>query len=294
MNSKIRPTVVLFLAILGMGWTSSRTLLGVEEKAVPRRIVSMAPNITETVFALGCGDRLVAVTDFCVHPPEALALPKVGGFYNPNLERMAVLNPDLVLLQGQHEKVDRFCEGRHIPVLHVAMDSLVSIYSGIERLGGALGVPDRAIALNRAIGNDLEAVRQAVNRRPTRKVFVSLGRAMGSMANLYTVGGASFLSEVLRIAGGENVFGDVNLPYPEASKESLVKRVPEVILEMRPGEAMPPERQRQIVADWAVFKTIPAVRDGRVFVVTEDFVLVPGPRVAAVARILAGALHGEQ
>jgi iron complex transport system substrate-binding protein len=294
LNSKIRPTVVLFLAILGMGWTCSRTLFGVEEKAVPRRIISMAPNITETVFALGCGDRLVAVTDFCVHPPEALALPKVGGFYNPNLERMAVLNPDLVLLQGKHEKVDRFCDGRHIPVLHVAMDSLASIYSGIERLGEALGVPDRAAVLNRAIGNDLEAVRRAANRHSSRKVFVSLGRAMGSMANLYTVGGTSFLSEVLRIAGGENVFGDVKLAYPEASKESLVRRAPEVILEMRPGEAMAPERQKQIVAEWAVFKTIPAVRDGKVFVVTDDFILVPGPRVAAVARILAGTLHGEQ
>jgi iron complex transport system substrate-binding protein len=293
LNSKIRPTVVLFLAILGIGWTCSRTLFGAEEKAVPRRIVSMAPNITETVFALGCGDRLVAVTDFCVYPPEALALPKVGGFYNPNLERMAVLNPDLVLLQGKHEKVDRFCDGRHIRVLHVAMDSLASIYSGIGRLGEALGVPDRAAGLNRAIGNDLEAVRRAAHRHSTRKVFVSLGRAMGSMANLYTVGGTSFLSEVLRIAGGENVFGDVKLPYPEASKESLVRRAPEVILEMRPGEAMAPERQRQIVAEWAVFKTIPAVRDGKVFLVTEDFVLVPGPRVAAVARILAGTLHGE-
>jgi iron complex transport system substrate-binding protein len=259
-----------------------------------RRIISMAPNITETIFALGFGDRVVGVTDFCVYPPQAKELPKVGGFFNPNLERLAALQPDLVILQGRHDKVDRFCAGRHIAAFHVNMDSLSTIYSGIRDLGEVLGAHVQAQVLCTAIRNELEAVRADVSGRDKKKVFVSLGRAMGSMANLYTVGGTSFLSEVLEIAGGENIFRDVTQPYPEASKESLIKRAPDVILEMRPGETLSPEDRRRIIAEWQIFRNIPAVSHGDIQVVTEDFVLVPGPRVAAIAKILAEALHEKK
>jgi len=260
---------------------------------IPKRIISIGPNITETVFALGQGDRLVGVTDFCVYPAEARVLPRVGGFFNPNLEKITALRPDLIVLQGKHDKVDGFCRAKKIAALHVAMDSLATIYGGIAALGDALGTSKRARELNNAIRHQLEAVRQAVSRFPRKRVFISLGRAMGSMANLYTVGGPSFLSEAVQMAGGDNIFVDVNQPYPEASKESLIKRAPEVILEMRPGESFTDAQQKQIVADWDIFPNIPAVADHRVHVVTEDFVLVPGPRIGKAARVLARTLHGE-
>jgi iron complex transport system substrate-binding protein len=283
----------IFIGVFGNARPAWPLSAQVDNGKVARRIVSMAPNITETVFALGVGDRVVGVTDFCVYPPQAKGLPKVGGFFNPNLERLAALQPDLVVLQGRHDKVDRFCAARNIPALHVEMDSLSGIYSGIRDLGEALGARDQAAGLCIAIKNELEAVRADVSGRNKKKVFVSLGRAMGSMANLYTVGGTSFLSEILEIAGGENIFRDVTLPYPEASKESLIKRAPDVILEMRPGETISPEDRRRIIAEWQIFRNIPAVSHGDIQIVTEDFVLVPGPRVAAIARILAGAIYSK-
>jgi iron complex transport system substrate-binding protein len=261
--------------------------------SVPKRIISMGPNITETVFALGRGDCLVGVTDFCIYPAEARALPRVGGFFNPNLEKMTALRPDLVVLQGRHEKVDGFCRAKQIAALHVAMDSIATIYGGVAALGDALGASREALELCNTIRFELEAVRKAVKRFPRRKVFISLGRAMGSMANLYTVGGPSFLSEVVDIAGGDNIFFDVNQPYPEASKESLLKRAPEVILEMRPGERLSEAQQGRIVAEWNVFGDIPAVVHQRIYVVVEDFVLVPGPRIGKAARVLAQTLHGD-
>jgi ABC-type Fe3+-hydroxamate transport system substrate-binding protein len=88
-----------------------------ENETKARRIVSMAPNITETIFALGGGERLIAVTDFCIYPPEAKELPRVGGYFNPNLERLTALHPDLVIVQGKHDKVDRFCRKKGIPIL---------------------------------------------------------------------------------------------------------------------------------------------------------------------------------
>ena len=116
---------------------------------------------------------------------------------------------------------------------------------------------------------------------------------MGSMANLYTVGGKSFLSELLEIAGGKNIFADVDQPYPEASKESLIKREPDVILEMRPGERISHNKRNEIAAEWNVFDGVPAVSNHRIYVLTEDFLLVPGPRIVNTARTIAQILHGD-
>jgi iron complex transport system substrate-binding protein len=262
-----------------------------EIKPKPHRVVSMGPHITETIFALGCGDRLIAVTDFCVYQPEAKKLPRAGGFYNPNLEKLTALHPDLIILQGKHEKLDRFCRKKDIPILHVRMDSLSSIYEGINNLGNVFDCPERAQKLCAAIRDDLEQVREKTAGQSRKKVFVCLGRSPGSIVRLYTAGGPSFVSEILQIAGGENIFSDVTQPYPEASKESLIKRAPEIIIEARPGEKMTDVQREQIISNWNVLSEIPAVANNRVFVLTEDFLLVPGPRVGAAARCLAQTLH---
>jgi iron complex transport system substrate-binding protein len=261
--------------------------------ATAQRIVSMGPNITEIVFALGCGNRLVAVTDFCMYPPEVAGLPKVGGYLNPNLEKLTTLRPDLVLIRGKIEKVDRFCRSRGIPVVRVHMDSLKTIYSGIQHLGRALGVVEKADVLCNTIREALDTVRAKSAAIPATKVFISLGRAMGSMANLYTVGGNSFLSQLVEIGGGINIFADVDQPYPEASKESLIKRSPEVILEMRPGENMTQKKRNQIIAEWGVFDGVPAVTNGRIYVLTQDFLLIPGPRIVETAHTISQTLHGD-
>jgi iron complex transport system substrate-binding protein len=260
--------------------------------SLPARVVSMAPNITETVYALGEQDRLVGVTRFCVYPQEATTLPKVGGFYNPNLERLIALRPDLVLLQGRHKKVARFCETRDIPILRVDMDSLLTIYEGVEKLGSAFGVPGQAKLLCDRIRNDLDDIRRRVQDKQRPAVFISLGRTMGSMINLYTVGGSSFVSQVLDVAGGRNIFDDVNLPYPEVSKESLIARAPDIILEIYANEEISDGQENRILEEWQAFPGVPAVVNERIHVMTEDFLLVPGPRVVQAARAFADRIHG--
>ena len=199
------------------------------------RIISMAPNITETVFALGHEKYLIAITDFCKFPPQTKELQKVGGFFNPNLERIAVLKPDLIILQGKHEKVAKFCRHRGISIMHVNMDSLDSIYNGILELGKVFGCIDRAKKLCANIRSELEQTRKKVSAHTRKKVFLCLGRSQGSMTGIYSAGGKSFLSELVTVAGGDNIFSDVKHPYPEISKESLMKRGPDIIIETRPG-----------------------------------------------------------
>ena len=261
--------------------------------AVPKRVVSIGPNLTETIFALGRGDHVVGVTDFCTYPPEVRNLPKVGGYINPNLERLLALGPDLVIVRGKHEKVDRFCRSKAIPILHVNMDSLSSIYEGIIQLGSVFRKVERAQMLCEAIRHQLKAVSRHVSQYPRLKVFISLGRAPGSLANIYTAGGPSFMTEILKIAGGDNIFEDVKKSYPEVSKESLIRRAPEVIFEMRPGEDLADARRKQIREDWKVLRGVPAIANGRIHILTEDYLLIPGPRVGVATRFLAETLHPD-
>jgi iron complex transport system substrate-binding protein len=277
---------------------SSKALSVVELKAadhpsVPRRVVSMGPNLTETIFALGRGDRVVGVTDFSSYPPEAKKLPKVGGYINPNLERITALRPDLVIVRGKYEKVDKYCRSRGIRIVHVNMDNLTSIYQGIYELGRIFGKLEKAQDLCAAIRNQLEKVSREAARYPRQKVFVCLGRAPGSLSSIYTAGRPSFITEILKVAGGDNIFEDVKQPYPEASKESLIRRAPEVILEMRAGEKISESRRRQIIDDWKILGGVPAITKERIYVLTEDFLLVPGPRVGIAASFLLETLQAE-
>jgi len=264
-----------------------------QEAVQAQRVVSMAPNITETVFALGCGHRLVGVTDFCVYPPEGAALPKVGGYVNPNFEKLLVLRPDLVLLHGRHEKVETFLTGRGIRVVHVAMDHVSSVFSAIAQLGTVFHCPKRAAHLSKAIRDDLDALRKTVSAYQRPRVFVCLWRSAGGLTGLGTAGRGSYVGELVEAAGGENIFKEVAIPYPQASKESLIKRKPQVILELRPGEEISDEQRRGLISDWQVLGTVPAVQAGRIHILTDDFLLVPGPRIGRAARAIARALHPE-
>jgi len=285
---------LVVLLTLGVCLTSPAAVLAGEGASGPAlRIVSLGPNITEAVFALGLGDRLVGVSGFSTYPPEARSLPQLGGYLNPNLERLLVLKPDLVLVQYEPEKVARFCQKEGIRLVRVRMDSLDSIYEGLSVLGRTLGVPERADRLRASIQAELKGVAASVSALPRRRVFVCLGRAPDSLSGLFTAGGSSFLTEVLKVAGGDNIYADLNRSYPEISKESLVKRAPEVILELRPGEHIGADRARRIKADWQALRGLPAVDAGRVYLLTQDHLLIPGPRVGAVARLLARTLHPE-
>ncbi|MBU2490616.1 MAG: ABC transporter substrate-binding protein [Proteobacteria bacterium] len=261
--------------------------------AVPCRIITMAPSITEIAFALGQEHRVVAVSDFCHFPPEAERFPRVGGFVNPNLERITALSPDLVILQGVAEKAARFCKSRGIPVLFVDMDSIPSIFAGIRSMGDRLDCRERAEELIRGIRADLDDVRESISGKRRRKVFICIGREPGGVASLYTTGKNSFVSQLVEAAGGDNIFSDVLIPYPEASKESLLRRAPEVILEIRLGRVLDEDERARLTGEWQVLHGIPAVDNGDVHVLSEDFLLIPGPRVGQATRRFAEVLHGQ-
>lgn len=256
-------------------------------------IITLAPHLTETVFALGQGNRVIAVGSFCDYPPEANDLPRVGGYIDPDLERITILRPSLLILPGKHEEVAAYAKIENIPVLNVHMDSLETIDEGIRTIADALGCPERGDALRAEIKQGLDKVQAAVAGRPRPKVLIITGRGEHDLNSLFTVGGGSFVSEVVELAGGDNIFRDTSEAYFEASKETVVMKAPEVILEFHAGERLSDAEKAAYIADWKGLPSLPAVGTDRIYIITEASALRPGPRVTEIAREIAGLLHPE-
>jgi len=257
-----------------------------------QRIVCAAPSVTEFVFALGLGERVVGVSDFSTYPSEALTKPKIGGLINPNREKITTLQPDLLILQGQNESLARFCQNHRIRFLPIEINSLDDIWTAIYTIGRTLNVEGPAHRLVQKIKEDIQAIKNKTQNLPPKRVFLTLGHTPGDLTGLMTSGPGTFLHELVSIAGGENIFSDVRGLYPQVSKESLVKRQPEVIIEAIPG-GVPEDKLFLLEKDWKQLPMLPAVRSGNIHYLKDDFLLIPGVRVAQTVRLFAEILHPE-
>jgi iron complex transport system substrate-binding protein len=256
----------------------------------PKRVVSLAPSLTETVATLDCGAQLVAVSDYAVWPPEALDLPRVGGLYNPNVERILALRPDLVLLPSPLPRLEKVCAAAGISWRRVRIESLGDAAEGFREVAAVLGCPARGEELARGLNRDLEAIGGLANGRPRKKVLMVLDRPPnGRLQALTAVGPGTFLDEMLALVGGDNIFADARQRYFAPSLEAIIERRPEVILELRPGAADPQQAQVEAEGEWRLLfgSEPPEIR-----VVASDSLLVPGPRMVATASCLAAALCG--
>jgi len=265
--------------------------------AQPQRIVSTAPSLTELLYALGLGDEVVGVTRFCRYPPEAMKKPKIGDFINPNLEAIAALKPDLVVIQTNPVHLAARLQALHLHVLEVDQQDIAAIYTSIRQVGGATGVADRAMNLIDSIRSGLDAVRSQAARFPRTRVMFVVGRTPGRLDGLIVAGKASYLNEVIDIAGGENVFRDASAAYPEVSLEEVIARNAGVIVDigdMGDDVAVTPEHQREVMAVWQRVPSVEAVKRHRVFALAPDQYLVPGPRVVDAARAMFNVLHTER
>ncbi|MDD4101783.1 MAG: helical backbone metal receptor [Kiritimatiellae bacterium] len=258
----------------------------------PRRLVCGSPAVTEIVFALGCGDRVVGVSDYTSFPPEACLKPRVGGLVNPNRERLLALRADCIITQGRHEALASFSAKHSVRLHSVCLDSLADILTAVGTIAQTLAVDDRGSALQDQIRNALAQVASRRASVPPQRTLLLLGRIPGDLTGLTTVGPETFLDDLLTLAGGSNIFADATGAYPQVSKETLLVRQPEVVLELHPG-GMTDKVRARLLADWTIFADMPAVRQSRVHFLTNDFMLVPGPRVAQIAQVLANAITGE-
>ena len=250
-----------------------------------RRVIALAPNLGETLFALGLGDRVVGVGDYSHWPPEVEKLPRLGGLFNPNLERMVALKPDLAFLVPSErdlgEKLRRF----GVDSVIVTNETLADIERSFHIIADRCGA--------REAGDRLAAQwRQELRPDPVRgrpRVLLSTGRPAGRLADLVVAGPGTFLDELLQRLGAVNAFADAPIRYPEVGMEEIVARAPDIVVELR-ADPISPEVSRRLVDDWQALPQIPAVREGRVRIIAGEHVLIPGPRLPRFYRELRAAL----
>ncbi len=255
---------------------------------VPARIVSTAPSSTEALFALGLGSRVVGVSIYCDYPPEAKALPKVGTYVQPNVEAIARLRPDLVVLQRHPGPITERLAALGIRFVQMPYGSLADVYTGIELVAHAAGVAVRGDALNGQIRSRLAAVQQQSGRVPRVRTCVIADRRAGMLADMVAVGPGNYVNEIMEIAGGLNVLDQAGLPmYPHIALETILRDNPEVIVDLTDAHALDESHQHvrdQDLALWHEQQTLLAARSNRVYLGNNSVLLVPGPRTPDAAE----------
>ena len=263
-----------------------------QPQAPVRRIVSLIPAVTEMLFAMDAGNEVVGVSSFDHYPPAVETRTRVGALVDPDFERILTLRPDLVVVYATQADLIARLDRAHLPIFKYQHAGLADVMTTMRTLGKRIGRASEAEREATRIERELDAVRASTAGRPRPRTALVFGREAGALRGIFVCGGVGFLNDMLEAAGGTNVFGDVPQQSLQASAELLIARAPEVILELRPDEKWSDDRLRQETAVWQALPTLPAVRSGRVYILANDLLLVPGPRVAEAVRLMAGAIKG--
>ena len=250
-----------------------------------QRIVSLAPSVTETLFALGFGNRVVGVTTYCDYPAEARKLPKIGGFMNPSLEAVVAKRPDFVI--GVSSATDpvkaREMERLGLKVTLISLASVNDILSSIKSIARLLGSPEAGEKLVDKITLQFDEIKKRVASAPRRTTLLAVG-----LRPLVVVGGKNFINELIFLAGGENIAGNADQPWLNLPDEYVVAKAPQVIIEAGMGS-----ERGDSAKHWGDLKSIPAVREHRVYAYQSDKILRPGPRIGEGLAEIARLVHPE-
>lgn len=258
----------------------------VEIEGRPERIVSMAPSITETLFAVGAGERVVGVTTADDYPPEVEAIERVGDFQGPNVEKVAAMEVDVLFLSFDYstpETADDLQQKTGADVVVLNPQTVEEAISSIGTVGEIVGEPERARTVEERLRGELEEIRSAVEGRERPAVFYEIWHEP-----LQTAGGGSFIGDAIRLAGGRNVAEDAAQDYPQYPLERLLAEDPEYYFVGSSSGATPED-----VAARPNYGSLRAVREGNVVVIDDDLVNRPGPRIVEGVRQLAEALHPD-
>jgi iron complex transport system substrate-binding protein len=264
-------------------------------QAQPRRIVSTAPSITETLFALGLGHSVVGVSNYCRFPPEVIKLPKVGTYLKPDAEAIVRLAPDLVAIKKLSNDLPARLTALGIPYIEVEVGTLPQLYAAIRALGNAAGVDARAKTLVNDIQAGLDAVRKKSAGLAKPSVLFIVGRRPGTLADFVVVGSDSYLNQLIEIAGGVNVLQQASLAtYPRISLETIIRANPDFIIDTSIPTAGLKQERAANDALWREHTELAAVRNHRLRMLSADEFLVPGPRVAEVVAALFEIFHEQR
>ena len=277
--------VAVLLCAAGCASDGAPASQGNTSDVAPRRIVSLTPSLTETLFALGLGERVVGVTSFCDWPPEAASLPKVGGYSNPSPESVLALEPDLVVVSPNagNREAALAMERAGTRLLVVEGDGLDDTYRVIQTVADACGVPDRGRELTAEIRSRVAAAGDAIAGREAVPVLYCV-----QMDPIIAVGSETLTDQLIALAGGRNVLQAGG--YPRLGIEAVIDAAPQVIIQTTMGGA---DDDVRIGDFWDGWPSIPAIATDRLHVIDGTTSMRPGPRLGAAVEELARLLHPQ-
>lgn len=245
------------------------------------------------LFAMGAGDAVVGVSNFDSYPREVEQRTRVGGLIDPDFERILTLRPDLVIVYGTQRELVARLQRASLPIFSYEHAGLADVTATIRALGDRIGRSDDARRLADGIERDIADVRARTEHLPSPRTMVVMEREAGSLRGLYVSGGVGFLHDMLEVAGGADAFGDIKRQSVQATSEQVLARAPEVILELHGGPNWTPEHIARELASWQSLASVPAVRNHRVYILVDDKLGIPGPRVVEAIREMAKVLHPD-
>lgn len=255
-----------------------------------QRIVSLAPNLTEILFALGLDEEIVGVTIFSDYPPAALKKPKIGTFWQPNIEAVIAAKPDLVVTLEfpQQKEAARRLRRIGCNCLTVNIEKLGDLFEAIGRIAAATGKDAEAAELASDLRSRFDGLSALAAKYERAKVLWVIAREP-----LRVAGRDTFVNEIIELAGGENAIGRTMHKYPPIGSEQVIASAPDVIIEPAMGSKTVSEQQKEALRYWSRFKNVPAVANGRIYVISPDTVCRLGPRLPLGVETLARCLRPE-
>ncbi len=257
--------------------------------SIPMRVISLAPSNTEMLFALGVGNRIVGVTEYCNYPLEANSINKVAGFNTVNLEKVAQVRPELILaIRGNDMESLRSLRQLGIPVFSFDIQNLDQVSSALRRLGALLGVENRANTIADSLESRVRLVRREIKDVPDKPKVM-----WGFWGDpIYTAGAKTMIDDVIETAGGKNMGRLAKGAWPQISLETVVQWAPDVIITTHvPGGVGHLLNEVNRLRETDGWKLIPAVQSGRIHYVEADWLLRPGPRLVDALQSVAHLLH---
>ena len=281
------------LLLLSAFWAGVATS-GVASAEVPcARIVSLAPSVTEVLYDLGLGANVVGRTRFCRYPPESLQVPAVGGLYDLSLEAIVTLKPTHIVTPQESADIARKAKRFGIQVIEVDHASISGIKDSIGKIGVLCGARPRAEERLLSLAEREQAVQARIADKTHLRTLVVVGRTheRSGVSSVYVSGSDGFYSDVLQLVGALNVNNKPTVAIPLLSPEGLLSLAPDAIVEIINVD----DENRSDGGEklWNTFAAVPAVKNHRIYMVSDEFASIPGPRYIELVEKLAGLLHAN-
>ncbi|MDR2591378.1 MAG: ABC transporter substrate-binding protein [Chitinispirillales bacterium] len=319
----LRLVLIALTLFMSCGKSKPETTFSVAATPQPvTRIVSFAPSITEILYELGLGDRVCGVTQFCKYPPEAAQKEKIGWQAGNNYEAVVRLRPDLAVILKEQRGMTAFFDQYNIRYIAVGSDSVDEILESIQSIADACSVAVKGKTvvedLRRRISpmlKDSGLLRYARNdghceersdeaiqgfdfndsciNKDSPRVLLCVSRdeiGTGAIGKSFVAGANSFYDQLISAAGGVNAMGGVKQEYPAITAEAVIRLAPDVIIELSMSYA-DKQQERKNCDDWKALKTVPAVKTGRIYCLSGDYLTIPGPRIALILEDFKDVLH---